>query len=129
MLAAAIYGAYDIRMEEVADPAIEHPADAIVRVTQACICGSDLWAYQGVAKRKPGQGIGHEFVGVVEETGKTVTTLKRGDTVVAPFMWSDGTCVYCQEGLFTSCVDGGFWGQPGSDGGQGQAVRVPHADG
>ncbi|HZM78062.1 MAG TPA: alcohol dehydrogenase catalytic domain-containing protein [Candidatus Limnocylindrales bacterium] len=129
MLAAVIYGAYDIRVEDVADPAIHQPSDAIVRVTQACICGSDLWAYQGVAKRNPGQRIGHEFVGVVEEVGPDVRDLKQGDTVVAPFMWSDGTCVYCREGLYTSCVDGGFWGQPDSDGGQGQAVRVPHADG
>jgi len=129
MLAAVIYGAYDIRMEEVADPAIQLPTDVIVRVTQACICGSDLWAYQGVAKRNPGQRIGHEFVGVVEEAGKDVKDLKRGDTVVAPFMWSDGKCLYCREGLYTSCIDGGFWGQPDSDGGQGEALRVPHADG
>lgn len=129
MLAAVIYGAHDIRMEEVDDPAIRLPTDAIVRVTQACICGSDLWAYQGVAKRNPGQRIGHEFVGVVEEVGKDVRDVKKGDTVVAPFMWSDGTCVYCQESLYTSCIDGGFWGQPDSDGGQGEALRVPHADG
>ena len=129
MLAAVIYGAYDIRMDEVSDPALQQPTDAMVRVTQACICGSDLWAYQGVAKRNPGQRIGHEFVGVVEEVGKDVTNLKRGDTVVAPFMWSDGTCVYCREGLYTSCAEGGFWGQPDSDGAQGQALRVPHADG
>jgi threonine dehydrogenase-like Zn-dependent dehydrogenase len=129
MLAAVIYGAYDIRVEAVADPAIEASTDAIVRVTQACICGSDLWAYQGVAKRDRRQRIGHEFVGVVEEIGKDVRDLKKGDSVVAPFMWSDGTCVYCRESLYTSCVDGGFWGEPGSDGGQGEAVRVPHADG
>lgn len=129
MLAAVIYGAHDIRMEEVDDPAVQLPTDAIVRVTQACICGSDLWAYQGIAKRNPGQRIGHEFVGVVEEVGKGVRAVRKGDTVVAPFMWSDGKCVYCQEGLYTSCFDGGFWGQPGSDGGQGQALRVPYADG
>ena len=116
-------------MEEVDAPVIRLPTDAVVRVTQACICGSDLWAYQGVAKRNPGQRIGHEFVGVVEDVGGEVATLGRGDTVVAPFMWSDGTCEYCREGLYTSCVNGGFWGQPGSDGGQGEAVRVPHADG
>ncbi|HEX6683100.1 MAG TPA: alcohol dehydrogenase catalytic domain-containing protein [Candidatus Limnocylindrales bacterium] len=129
MLAAAIYGPYDIRMETVADPAIREPTDAVVRVTQACICGSDLWAYQGVAKRSPGQRIGHEFVGVVEEAGGDVRSVKPGDAVVAPFVWSDGTCVFCREGLYTSCIHGGFWGEPGSDGGQGEAVRVPYADG
>ncbi|NUT36147.1 MAG: alcohol dehydrogenase catalytic domain-containing protein [Hamadaea sp.] len=129
MRAAVIHAPKDIRIEEVPDPVIVHPTDAIVRVTHACICGSDLWAYQGVASRKPGQRIGHEFVGVVEAAGSAVTTLKVGQAVVAPFVWSDGSCEFCREGLQTSCVDGGFWGQVGSDGGQGEAVRVPYADG
>jgi threonine dehydrogenase-like Zn-dependent dehydrogenase len=113
----------------VPDPVLADPTDAIVRVTHACICGSDLWAYQGVAERKPGQRIGHEYVGVVEAVGPGVTSVRPGQAVVAPFVWSDGTCVYCREGLQTSCPDGGFWGQVGSDGGQGEAVRVPFADG
>ncbi len=129
MLAAVIHGPHDIRIEEVPDPALRDPSDALVRVTHACLCGSDLWAYQGVAVRRPGQRMGHEFVGVVEAVGSDVIGVRVGDTVVAPFTWSDGSCVYCREGLYTSCVDGGFWGQPGSDGGQGQMVRVPHADG
>ncbi|GAA3108771.1 hypothetical protein GCM10020254_63420 [Streptomyces goshikiensis] len=116
-------------MEEVPDAAIRRPEDAVVRVLRACICGSDLWAYRGEAAREPGQRIGHEFLGIVEETGSAVSGLRAGDLVVAPFMWSDGTCDYCSEGLYTSCVHGGFWGSVGHDGGQGEAVRVPHADG
>ncbi|MFB8249934.1 zinc-dependent alcohol dehydrogenase family protein [Streptomyces sp. NPDC055952] len=129
MRATVIHGPQDIRVQEVPDARIEQPTDALVRVLSACICGSDLWAYRGVAERQPGQRIGHEFLGVIEETGSAVGGFAPGDFVVAPFVWSDGTCVYCREGLHTSCPEGGFWGEPGSDGGQGEAVRVPHADG
>ncbi|TXS51124.1 zinc-dependent alcohol dehydrogenase family protein [Streptomyces sp. t39] len=129
MRATVIHAPHDIRVEEVADPVVRQPADAVVRVLRACICGSDLWAYRGESARQPGQRIGHEFLGVVEETGAEVTGFARGDLVVAPFVWSDGTCDYCAEGLQTSCPQGGFWGSVGSDGGQGEAVRVPFADG
>ncbi|MFB7148664.1 zinc-dependent alcohol dehydrogenase family protein [Streptomyces virginiae] len=129
MRATVIHAPHDIRVEEVPDAAIQRPEDAVVRVLRACICGSDLWAYRGDAARQPGQRIGHEFLGVVEETGSAVSGLRAGDLVVAPFMWSDGTCEYCTEGLYTSCDHGGFWGSVGHDGGQGEAVRVPHADG
>ncbi|MET9466214.1 zinc-dependent alcohol dehydrogenase family protein [Streptomyces sp. NPDC006544] len=129
MRATVIHAPHDIRVEEVPDAAIQRPEDAVVRVLRACICGSDLWAYRGEAARQPGQRIGHEFLGIVEETGSAVGGLRAGDLVVAPFMWSDGTCAYCSEGLYTSCEHGGFWGSVGHDGGQGEAVRVPHADG
>ncbi|MET8285172.1 zinc-dependent alcohol dehydrogenase family protein [Streptomyces sp. NPDC005132] len=129
MRATVIHGPNDIRIDEVPDPRIEHPADAVVRVVNACICGSDLWAYRGVASRVAGQRIGHEFLGIVEEVGSEVSGVRRGDFVVAPFVWSDGTCDFCREGLQTSCPHGGFWGEVGSDGGQGEAVRVPYADG
>ncbi|MEV0810207.1 zinc-dependent alcohol dehydrogenase family protein [Micromonospora sp. NPDC050200] len=129
MRATVIHGPNDIRVEEVPDAAVRHPTDAVVRVVTACICGSDLWAYRGVASRQPGQRIGHEFLGVVESTGAEVTSVRAGDLVVAPFVWSDGVCDFCREGLHTSCPHGGFWGEPGSDGGQGEAVRVPYADG
>jgi threonine dehydrogenase-like Zn-dependent dehydrogenase len=132
MRATVIHAPHDIRVEEVPDARVREPRDAVVRVVRACICGSDLWAYRGEAARKPGQRIGHEFLGVVEETGAGVTGLRAGDLVVAPFVWSDGSCAYCAEGLTTSCVNGGFWGSIGadgpSDGGQGEAVRVPYAD-
>ena len=76
-----------------------------------------------------GRRMGHEFIGVVEDVGAEVRTLKAGDLVVAPFLCSDGTCVFCREGLHTSCLHGGRYGRDGVDGGQGEAVRVPQADG
>ncbi|MFF3309784.1 zinc-dependent alcohol dehydrogenase family protein [Streptomyces sp. NPDC002952] len=129
MRATTIHAPYNMRVEDVPDPVAQLPTDAVVRVLRSCICGSDLWAYRGEAARKPGQRIGHEFLGVVEETGSEVTGVRRGDLVVAPFMWSDGVCDHCREGLTTSCEHGGFWGSVGYDGGQGEAVRVPFADG
>ncbi|MEV6649508.1 zinc-dependent alcohol dehydrogenase family protein [Streptomyces sp. NPDC051219] len=129
MRATVIHAPHDIRVEEVPDPEIQQPTDAILRVLRACICGSDLWAYRGEAARQPGQRIGHEFLGVIEETGSAVSGFAAGDLVVAPFMWSDGVCDFCAEGLTTSCEHGGFWGAVGHDGGQGEAVRVPYADG
>ncbi|MFF2144943.1 zinc-dependent alcohol dehydrogenase family protein [Kitasatospora sp. NPDC058190] len=129
MRATVIHGPNDIRIEEVPDPVVRHPTDAVVRVVNACICGSDLWAYRGVAPRTAGQRIGHEFLGIVEAVGPEVRDFRPGDFVVAPFVWSDGSCDFCREGLHTSCPQGGFWGEVGSDGGQGEAVRVPFADG
>lgn len=129
MRATVIHAPHDIRVEEVPDPVVRQPTDVVLRVLRACICGSDLWAYRGESARQPGQRIGHEFLGIVEEAGSAVTSVRPGDLVVAPFVWSDGTCDYCREGLQTSCPQGGFWGSVGSDGGQGEAVRVPFADG
>ncbi|MFF1833171.1 zinc-dependent alcohol dehydrogenase family protein [Streptomyces sp. NPDC058231] len=129
MRATVIHAPHDIRVQEVPDPAIQQPTDVVLRVLRACICGSDLWAYRGESARQPGQRIGHEFLGIVEEAGSEVSGCSVGDLVVAPFVWSDGTCAYCAEGLMTSCPQGGFWGSVGSDGGQGEAVRVPFADG
>ncbi|MFF3980183.1 zinc-dependent alcohol dehydrogenase family protein [Streptomyces sp. NPDC001828] len=129
MRATVIHAPHDIRVEEVPDPKVQESTDAVVRVLRACICGSDLWAYRGESARRPGQRIGHEFLGIVEEAGPEVRGLRKGDLVVAPFVWSDGTCDFCAEGLTTSCPQGGFWGSVGSDGGQGEAVRVPFADG
>ncbi|MEU2249749.1 zinc-dependent alcohol dehydrogenase family protein [Streptomyces sp. NPDC019224] len=129
MRATVIHAPHDIRVQEVPDPAIQQPTDVVLRVLRACICGSDLWAYRGESARQPGQRIGHEFLGIVEEAGPEVRGFSVGDLVVAPFVWSDGTCAYCAEGLTTSCPQGGFWGSVGSDGGQGEAVRVPFADG
>ncbi|MBT2442327.1 zinc-dependent alcohol dehydrogenase family protein [Streptomyces sp. ISL-36] len=129
MRATTIHAPFDMRVEDVPDPVIKDSTDVVLRVLRACICGSDLWAYRGESARQPGQRIGHEFLGVVEEVGSEVTGFDPGDLVVAPFVWSDGTCAYCAEGLHTSCPRGGFWGSVGSDGGQGEAVRVPFADG
>ncbi|WP_435056998.1 zinc-dependent alcohol dehydrogenase family protein [Streptomyces sp. bgisy060] len=129
MRATTIHAPFDMRVENVPDPVIRDSTDVVLRVLRACICGSDLWAYRGESARQPGQRIGHEFLGIVEAVGSEVTGFAAGDLVVAPFVWSDGTCDYCAEGLQTSCPRGGFWGSVGSDGGQGEAVRVPFADG
>ena len=124
-----MYAAGDVRIENVPDARLIEPTDALVRVTKACICGSDLWPYNQMQAGETGRRMGHEFIGVVEDVGADVRTVKDGDVVVAPFAWSDGTCVFCQEGLQTSCLHGGWWARDGIDGGQGEAVRVPQADG
>src|SRR6266851_6852374 len=129
MRATVMYGAGDVRIESVPDARLIESTDALVRITRACICGIDLWPYNQMEHSETGQRMGHEFIGVVEAVGADVRTMKSGDVVVAPFAWSDGTCVFCQEGLHTSCLHGGWWGRDGVDGGQGEAVRVPQADG
>ncbi len=127
---AAIYQeAGRVEVHEVPDPRILEPTDAIVRVVRACICGSDLWAYRGVIQRPAGSRLGHEFIGVVEERGAEVRGVGVGDFVVAPFQWSDGSCPACRDGIHTACVHGGTFGAAGTDGGQGELVRVPQADG
>jgi threonine dehydrogenase-like Zn-dependent dehydrogenase len=123
-----MYGAGDVRVENVPDARVIEPTDALVAVTRACICGSDLWPYKTLEHTETGRRMGHEFIGLVEAVGSDVHTVKKGDLVLAPFAWSDGTCVFCREGLQTSCLHGGWWGGE-LDGGQGEAVRVPQADG
>ena len=117
-----------MRVEQVPDAALREPTDAVVRVLRSCICGSDLWPYRSMPPAEHGRRMGHEFLGVVEDTGAEVSGLKAGDVVVAPFVWSDNTCDFCREGLQTSCRHGGQWGGD-LDGGQGEAVRVPQAPG
>jgi threonine dehydrogenase-like Zn-dependent dehydrogenase len=129
MRATVMYGAGDVRVETVPDSKIIEPTDALVRITRSCICGSDLWPYNGMEPDTTGRRMGHEFIGVVDAIGADVRTVKRGDLVVGPFAYSDGTCVFCHDGLHTSCIHGGFWGRNGVDGCQGEAVRVPLADG
>lgn len=128
MRATVYHGPGDVRVETVPDPTIEQPTDAIVRITHACICGSDLWFYRGLDKWQPGWRTGHEWMGIVEEVGSDVKTVKKGDRVLAPFAFSDGTCEFCGKGLQTSCIQGSFWGMT-NDGGQAEAVRSPFADG
>jgi threonine dehydrogenase-like Zn-dependent dehydrogenase len=125
--ATLIYGAGDIRVEEVPDPMLQNPTDAIVRITHSCICGSDLWPYKSREQTEQGDRIGHEFIGVVEETGSDVSRIQKGDLVVAPFFYADGTCEYCKAGLTSACPNGNAWGAE-TDGGQGEAARVPFAD-
>ncbi len=130
MRATVMYEAGDVRVENVPDATIVEPTDALIRVTRACVCGSDLWPYHQLEQQgETGVRMGHEAVGVVEDAGAEVSTLKAGDLVVMPFVYSDGTCQFCQEGLHTACVHVGFFGNPGYDGAQAEAVRVPYADG
>jgi threonine dehydrogenase-like Zn-dependent dehydrogenase len=127
--ATVMYGAGNVRIETVSDAGLIEPTDALVAVTHAAICGSDLWPYRTMEHSDTGRRMGHEFIGVVEAVGTDVRTLKPGDLVVSPFLWSDGTCIFCQAGLHTSCLHGGRYGFDDVDGGQGEAVRVPQADG
>jgi len=130
MKATVIYGAGDVRVETLPDPRIVEPTDAIVRTVRACVCGSDLHPYHSMAPTEQGVPIGHELVGVVEEIGSAVTTLRRGDFVIAPFAWSDNTCPVCRDGFQTACPHGGFYGNPGDVGGQqAELARIPLADG
>ncbi|HWZ19688.1 MAG TPA: alcohol dehydrogenase catalytic domain-containing protein [Ktedonobacteraceae bacterium] len=128
MRATVYHGPRDMRIDQVPYPIIEAPTDVLARITHAGICGSDLWSYRGIDHREPGDRMGHEWIGMVEEVGAEVRTIKKGDRVISPFLISDGTCEFCREGLPSSCVHGERWGGP-NDGGQGEAVRVPYADG
>lgn len=133
MKAAVYHGLKDVRVEEVADPKIENPTDAIVKITMGAICGSDLHIYRGHFQLNEGDTLGHEFVGRVEEIGDDVKTLKKGDKVIGPFWSSCGECYYCQKGLHTSCHHGACFGfgdlLGGLDGCQAEYVRVQQADG
>ncbi|HQR36492.1 MAG TPA: zinc-dependent alcohol dehydrogenase family protein [Blastocatellia bacterium] len=124
-----MFGAGDVRIENVPDARLIEPGDAIVTVTRASICGSDLWPYKAMEPSERGRVMGHEAIGVVEAVGADVRTIKVGDLVVMPFAFSDGICAFCHEGLHTSCVHGGFFGNEAVAGAQAEAVRIPQADG
>jgi len=124
-----MYSAGDVRIENVRDAAIINPTDAVLTVTRACICGSDLWPYKSMEPSETGRVMGHEAIGVVESVGADVQTIKAGDLVIMPFAWSDGTCEFCRKGLQTSCIHGGFFGNEEIPGAQAEVVRVPLADG
>jgi threonine dehydrogenase-like Zn-dependent dehydrogenase len=141
MKAMTYRGPFRVRVEEKPTPRIEHPNDAIVRVTRAAICGSDIHLYHGlVPDTRVGSTFGHEFTGIVEEVGSAVDNLKRGDHVLVPFNISCGTCWFCSRELYSNCHNtnpthtavGGIFGYShttgGYDGGQAQYVRVPFAN-
>ncbi|HJZ62403.1 MAG TPA: alcohol dehydrogenase catalytic domain-containing protein [Miltoncostaeaceae bacterium] len=138
MRAVTFHATKEMRVAEAPDPGIQQPTDAIVRVTMAGICGSDLHIYNAgdAFGFQPGQRVGHEFIGVVEETGGDVRCVRPGDRVLAACMVYDGTCRYCQEGLHSSCESWSLFGWAprvwqhggGVEGGQSEYVRVPHAD-
>src|SRR4051795_8842050 len=129
MRATIMPKAHDVRIENVRDAIIQDPTDAIIRVTRACICGSDLWPYNG-GPNVEGQRMGHEAIGVVENVGSGVQTIRHGQVVIMPFTSSDGTCMFCDEGLPTACVHRAFFGNgTGLDGAQAEALRIPYAEG
>lgn len=124
MRATLMYGAGDVRVEDVPDPVLQQPTDAIVRVLRSCICGSDLHPYRSMPASEHGTRMGHEFLGIIEDTGAKVPGFQRGDLVVASFAYQDNTCEFCREGVQTSCLHGGFFSEA-----QAEAVRVPQAAG
>jgi threonine dehydrogenase-like Zn-dependent dehydrogenase len=124
-----MFEAGDVRIEDVPDARIVEPTDAVITVTRACICGSDLWPYQKLKASEGSRVMGHEAIGIVESVGRDVSRIKAGDFVIMPFAFSDGTCDFCHEHLQTSCAHGGFFGTPEIAGAQAEAVRVPLADG
>lgn len=141
MRAMTYRGPYKVRVEEKPEPKIQHPNDAIVRVTRAAVCGSDLHLFHGMMPdTRIGHTFGHEIVGIVEEVGPSVQNLQRGDRVMVPFNISCGSCYFCSRGLFSNCHNvnpnatavGGIYGYShttgGYDGGQAEYVRVPFAD-
>ena len=129
MRATLMHRAGDVRIEDVADAAILHPTDAVIRITRACICGSDLWPYNDLEASAGPRRMGHESIGLVEAVGSEVERIKVGDLVIMPFAYSDGRCMFCEEGLPTSCLLGGFFGNGDVGGAQAEALRVPQADG
>lgn len=130
MRATIMYSAGNVQVVNVPDAQIIEPTDAIIRVTHASICGSDLWPYRGYEEfGAQGKPMGHEAVGIIEAVGSAVRTLNVGDVVAMPFAFSDGTCAHCQDGIHTSCIHGGFFGNPTVGGAQAEALRIPQADG
>src|SRR5256886_14764174 len=129
MRATVMFGAGDVHIEPFPDARLIEPTDALVVVTRDAICGSDLWPYKTMEYSETGRRMGHEAIGVVEAVGADVRSVRVGNLVVMPFAYSDGTCVFCREGLHTSCIHGGFFGTLDIPGAQAEAVRVPQADG
>ena len=129
MRATIMYKAGDVRVENIPDAEIREPTDALIRVTRACICGSDLWPYHDLPDTPRGRPMGHEAIGIVEDVGADVHRIRRGQLVIMPFGYSDGSCPICHEGINTACPNGGFFGSWETGGAQAEALRIPHADG
>lgn len=134
MRGTVLHGPGDIRLDERPDPVIHAPTDAIIEVLATCVCGSDLWWFRGVHLADKPRIIGHEAVGVVREVGAEVRTVRPGDFVITPFLWSDNTCAHCAAGVTSSCANGGGFGALDRDGHpvdgcQGEFIRIPLADG
>jgi threonine dehydrogenase-like Zn-dependent dehydrogenase len=126
MRTAWLNGPADISIVDVDEPVIQDPRDVIVDITYSAICGSDLWVYRGLVPKEPGS-TGHEFIGRVREVGAAVTGFSPGDSIIAPFAYSEGSCSECARGLQPLCADSGLWGKDGP-GAQAESIRVPFAD-
>src|SRR5213596_3764944 len=124
MRGTMLYGPRDVRFEERPDPTIIEPTDAIIRISAACVCGSDLWPYRGIEPTTQPRPMGHEYCGMVEEVGSAVKNIKPGQFVVGSFFASDNTCPNCQFGYQSSCMH-----REGVGGAQSPVLRVPLADG
>jgi threonine dehydrogenase-like Zn-dependent dehydrogenase len=126
MRGAVLHAPGDIRVEERDRPTIVNPTDAVIRLCATCVCGSDLWPYRGIERVDGPTPMGHEYVGIVEDVGNEVTTIKAGQFVVGSFFASDNTCEICQAGYQSSCIrrEG-----VGAGGAQAEYLRVPLADG
>lgn len=126
MKGTMLYGAHDVRYEERPDPKIIEPTDAIIKLSAACVCGSDLWSYRGIDKVKEPVAMGHEYCGIVQEVGSEVKHIKPGQFVVGSFFASDNTCEICKSGYQSSCIDRVGMGGIGT---QAEYARIPLADG
>src|SRR5215470_15083856 len=124
MRGAILYGARDVRFEERDAPTIIQPTDAIIRISAACVCGSDLWPYRGISPVAQPTPMGHEYCGIVEEVGRAVTTIKPNQFAIGSFFASDNTCPHCQAGYQSSCQQ-----RESVGGAQAPLLRVPLADG
>jgi threonine dehydrogenase-like Zn-dependent dehydrogenase len=126
MKGAILYGPGDVRFEEREDPEILEPTDAVIRISAACVCGSDLWPYRGIGAPEEPMPMGHEYCGIVEEVGREVRDIQPGQFVVGSFWASDETCLICQAGYQSRCVQARYVGEGGA---QAELLRVPLADG
>ena len=129
MRAAYMYAPGDVRVIDAPDPRIEEPTDALLRLVRTCVCGSDLHPYHSMKPNPHGASMGHEYLGIVGEVGTDVATVKPGDLVIVPFVFSCGVCDFCREGLQTSCRVAGLRTRLGSEGAQAELLRAPLADG
>ncbi|WP_454117391.1 zinc-binding dehydrogenase [Microbacterium lacticum] len=129
MRAVYMYAPGDVRVIDAPDPSIEEPTDALLRLVRTCVCGSDLHPYHSMRPHPRGRSMGHEYLGIVEEVGAEVATVKPGDLVIVPFVFSCGVCDFSRAGLQTSCRVGGVGTRLGSEGAQAELLRAPLADG
>ena len=126
MRGAVLYAPHDVRIDDRADPKIVEPTDAIIRLSATCVCGSDLWPYRGIETVDGPSPMGHEYVGIVEEVGSAVNTIRPGQFVIGSFFASDNTCAICRAGYQSSCLHRELVGAIGT---QAEWARIPLADG